>query len=178
MGSRYASYEPSGSQIRPWPRWAARNLDFALFSFLVGLIEGLIPQSVLNIPDIALNILIGFFYVFVEPIMLCSWGTTPGKALLKIRLRQQNGSKLSYLQALERSALVWIKGLGLGIRFISLFTLLNSYNVLTKEGKTSWDRDGNFSVSHQVIGPLRIIVIVLLLLSCVVLVVAGRIATK
>jgi uncharacterized RDD family membrane protein YckC len=183
MGSLSASYEPSGSQVRPWSRWAARNLDFLLFSFLVGLVIGIFEmlthQSTSNIPDSAFNILFGFVYAtVVEPIMLCSWGTTPGKALLKIRLRQQNGAKLSYELALERSFAVWIKGLGIGLPFISLFTLLNSYNVLTKEGKTPWDRDGDFSVSHQVIGPLRVTVIVLLLLSFLVLVVAGKIATK
>jgi uncharacterized RDD family membrane protein YckC len=164
MTARSTSYKPSGSQTRPWLRWAARSFDFFLFSFLVGIVLELVYPSALNIPDTALNILLTFVYVFVEPIMLCSWGTTTGKALFKIRLRQQNGTKLSYLQALSRSFSVWIQGLGLGVPFVSLFTLLNSYNRLTNEGITLWDRNGNFSVSHQVIDPLRTILIVLLFL--------------
>ncbi|MBD2078050.1 RDD family protein [Phormidium sp. FACHB-592] len=162
MTARSTSYKPSGSQTRPWLRWAARSFDFFLFSFLVGIVLELIYPSALNIP--ALDILLIFVYVFVEPTMLCSWGTTPGKALFKIRLRRQNETKLNYLQALSRSFSVWIKGLGLGVPFISLFTLLNSYNCLTNEGITSWDRDGGFSVSHQIISLLRTILIVLLFL--------------
>jgi len=168
------SYEPSGSQTRPWLRWAARIFDFFLLSFLVGIVLALIYPSALNIPDIALAIMLISVYFFVEPIMLCSWGTTPGRALFKIRLRRQNGRKLSYLEALSRSVSVWIKGFGLGIPLVSLFTLLNSYNRLTKDGITSWDRDGSFSVSHQVIGPLRTIVIVLLFLLFLILIVVGN----
>lgn len=174
MSVRSRSYEPSGSQTRPWLRWAARIFDFFLFCFLVGIVLALIYPSALNIPDNALGILLMLAYVFVEPIMLCSWGTTPGKALFKIRLRRQNGTKLSYLEALSRSVSVLIKGLGLGIPLVSLFTLLNSYNHLTKEGITSWDRDGSFSVSHQVIGPLRTIFIVLLFLLFLILIMVGN----
>lgn len=97
--------------------------------------------------------------------MLSSWGTTPGKALSKIRLRCENGSRLSYSQALKRSFSVAVKGLGLGLPLISLFTLLNSYNDLTKKGKTSWDRDGNFSVSHQILGLSRGFVLTLSVIS-------------
>jgi RDD family len=102
--------------------------------------------------------------------MLSSWGTTPGKALSKIQLRCQNGSKLSYSQALNRSFLVAVKGLGLGLPLISLVTLVNSYNDLTKNGKTSWDRDGNFSVSHQIIGLIRGLILISILLLYFVLI--------
>ena len=177
MGAISTSYEPSGSQTRPWLRWAARIFDFFLFSTLMGILigfMGLIYPSALNIPDGALEYLLMFAYVFVEPIMLCSWGTTPGKALFKIRLRRQNGKKLYYSQALSRSFSVWVRGLGLGIPLVSLFTLLNSYNSLTKEGITSWDRGGNFSVSHQVLGPLRTIVIGLIFFLFLLLIVVGN----
>jgi hypothetical protein len=162
MGTIALSYEPSGSQSRPWIRWASRIFDLYLFSFLTGIIlELLYPSALTKIPDKIWEVFLIFIYVFVEPVMLCSWGTTPGKELLRIRLRRQNGTKLSYSQALSRSFSVWIKGLGLGIPLVSLFTLVSSYNHLTKKGVTTWDRDGNFSVSHRVISPVRGTIIVL-----------------
>ncbi len=174
MGAGSASYEPSGPQSRPWLRWVARILDFFLFSLLAGIILGFIYPSALNMSDTALGILLMLAYVFVEPAMLCSWGTTPGKALLKIRLRQQSGAKLGYAQALSRSLSVWIKGLGLGIPLVSLVTLVYSYKRLTKDGITVWDRDGHFSVSHQAIGPLRAFVIVLIFMAFLALLVIGN----
>lgn len=170
MNDKTTSYEPSGSQIRPWVRWAARIFDINVFSFLLGIILELTRPQALNIPARALNILIIVTYIFVEPIMLCFWGTTPGKALFKIRLRKQNGAKISYPEALSRSASVAAQGLALGIPIISLFTLLYSYNHLTKDGITPWDRSGNFAVSHQVLGLLRIVVIVLLFLVIIALI--------
>ncbi len=167
MSARSSSYKPSGPQFRPWVRWAARYIDVFLFGFIIQIIPDLIYPSFFNLLDKNKSLDNGFdilrvlAYVFVEPIMLCTWGTTPGKAIFKIRLRQKNGEKLSYSQGLSRSCSVFTRGLGLGIPIVALFTLVYSYNHLIHYRTTVWDRDGNFSVSHQVIGPLRGIAIVL-----------------
>lgn len=166
MAVQSSPYEPSGPQSRPWIRWAARIFDINLFGFSIGILLGFLSPSALDkIPDRVFSVLLIALYVFVEPLMLCSWGTTPGKAILKIRLRRQHGLMLSYAQAFNRSASVWSKGLGCGIPLISLIFLSRSYNRLVEDGITQWDRDGNFSVSHQIIGPVRVLIIVILLVG-------------
>ena len=165
-----SGYTPSGEQVRPWVRFCARGVDNLLVSFLVGFVLGLIYEPVLEMPDILLGIIVMFVYVFVEPAMLAGWGTTPGKALLRVRLRNSDGSKLSYTEALSRAFLVWFRGEGFGIPIIGFFTQIHAYNRLTKQGITSWDEDGNFTVSHQVIGTWRVIVAVLLFIGMVYLI--------
>ncbi len=66
-------------------------------------------------------------------------------------------------QAFQRSARVWFFGLGAGLPIVSLVTLVTAYNKLTKEGITSWDRVGNFSITHGPIGVGRMVAIGLFL---------------
>ena len=106
--------------------------------------------------------------------MLAGWGTTPGKALLKIRLRNSDGSKLSYTDALSRSFDVFFKGVGIGIPIVQLITLIFAYNRLTKKGITSWDEGGNFKVSHQAIEAWRSIVAVFIFMAFLYLMVLGE----
>jgi tetratricopeptide (TPR) repeat protein len=92
---------------------------------------------------------------FIEPILFAMLGTTPGKALLNIEVTTQSGDRLSFGQSITRSFGVWFYGWGTGIPIIYLFTLLRAYNNLTQKKTTTWDRRGNFHVSHGRIGPIR-----------------------
>lgn len=163
--------EISGLQIRPWVRYWARLMDFFLFSLLSGLVLGIIFPPALEINGTLLGILLLFVYVFVEPIMLTSWGTTPGKALLRVRLRKSNGKKPTYLEALGRSVSVWVGGWGLGIPIVALITLITAYKKLKKDGITRWDGGRYFNVSHRQIGAIRIIITILIFISFVFLIV-------
>ncbi|MBN1350050.1 RDD family protein [candidate division KSB1 bacterium] len=86
----------SGPQIRPWVRYWARMIDVFLFSFLFGIILSVVFESEFYTGRHISSFIISFSYLFAEPILLCSWGTTPGKAMLKIKLRKNNGAKLSH----------------------------------------------------------------------------------
>jgi hypothetical protein len=150
-------FTPSGPQTKPWVRFWARTIDGILFVLLAGIALALIYPAALKMNDALLSIIILFAYVFVEPCMLSSWGTTPGKALLNIRLRKSNGTKPNFSEALSRAFNVWIRGLGLGIPIVALFTQINAYKRLTKDGMTSWDKDGGFKINHKLIGAGRVI---------------------
>lgn len=173
-GVLVAEYVPSGHQIRPWVRYWARMLDFFLFSFLAGIVLAFVYAPALDIPDALFGIVLLFAYVFVEPAMLAGWGTTPGKALLKVRLRNSDGNKLSYAQALSRAFKVCFRGEGLGIPIVALFTQIHAYNRLTKQGVTSWDEDEGFKVSHQTIGAWRTIVGVVIMVGMFFLMAIGN----
>ncbi len=147
------------SQVRPWVRYLARMVDIWLFSVLVGLTAGIFAPSILNVPNIVLTIEILFAWVFQESILLANCGTTPGKWLFKINVRDSRGRKLSFSDALNRSFSVLFKGMGAGIPVISLISLLSSKSKLKKDGITTWDEDGGYVVTHEKIGVGRSIVI-------------------
>jgi len=154
-------------QICPFTRFCARGIDIMLFAFLVGVFISFTDPTILNIDYGVLGIIILFFWVFVETILLSTWGTTPGKYLLNITLRDSNGEKLSFSKALKRSFFVWFIGLGLGL--ITLITLIMACNTLEKNGKTTWDRYGGYIVSHKKVGMLRVLITIFLFVGFIVL---------
>jgi hypothetical protein len=155
-------FVPTGPQARPWVRYWARTIDVMLFAILAGVLLAFIDPAALEINDKVLGTLFIFLYVFIEPCMLSSWGTTPGKALLNIRLRKSDGTKLNFSEALARAFNVWIRGWGLGLPIVALFTQIIAYNRLTKEGITSWDKDGGFRIDHKLVGAGRVIAVIVL----------------
>ena len=147
--------------VHPWIRYWARYLDIIAFSLVFGVFLAIFLPSVTESSNIFLTMLVLFVWIFAESTLLSSWGTTPGKWLLKINLEGPTG-KPDFSTALNRSFAVWLKGLGLGIPIVSLFTLISSYNHLTKNGITPWDKDGNFKVSHGKIGVVRTVIAVII----------------
>jgi uncharacterized RDD family membrane protein YckC len=160
---------PLRTQARPWTRFFARYIDILLFSIIFGITLGIVTPGLLEVHGSIIGILLILAFVFAEPLMFSIWGTTPGKWLLMIQVRNLDGTRMTYSKALERAFNVWIKGLGLGIPIVTLFTELNSYNTLKKTGVTSWDKD-RFSVTHGNIAGWKIAVVVILILIFIVLV--------
>ena len=170
--------EETVSQVRPWVRYWARYFDYLVFSLIVGFILGVIAPSVLDIPEIILGMLIIFIWVFVEASLLSSWGTTPGKWLLRTTLRDSAGNKLTFYRTLNRSFSVWWRGMGIGFPIVTLITLIVAHGKLTKEGVTTWDREGGFVVSHKKIGALRVIVTILFFIGFILLIALGETLKK
>jgi GYF domain 2/RDD family len=150
-GIDWSGYEPSGSQVRPWVRYWARTFDFLLYCLVLGGIGMTIWPEMEEMNDTLLGIIALMGYNFIEPAMLAVVGTTPFKALLRVRVRNNDGTKPNYIRGLRRTFSVWTRGQGLGIPLIALFTSINSYSRLTKDSITGWDRDGGFTVTHQTV---------------------------
>ena len=164
-GSSYTPPSPPApaqavSQVRPWVRYWARLIDIFLFCLCAGFVIGIVAPQLLTTNDLLMGVLFTFAWCFVEPIFLSSWGATPGKALLRVSVRNSDGSLLDYGSALSRSFDVWFRGLGIGIPLVTLFTHLAAYNTLTKNGITSWDSSRNLRVVHDTIGSVRVFVAV------------------
>lgn len=154
-------------QIRPWVRYAARMIDVMIWAFPAGFLIGVFAPHLLGDDpsgDYALGWLVVLMWVFVEPLSLSVFGTTPGKWLLRIRLVYNGPEELSYGRALKRSVMVWWRGLGAGLPLVSLITLILAFNKLKNQGRTSWDADGGFIVSHAKIGAGRAVLAFALLL--------------
>ncbi len=153
---------------RPWVRYWARMADYALFSAALTFGMSLAaPITYMKQLDLLVQskfwtVTILFLWVFVETVLLVTWGTTPGKWLLKVKLRSEGGKKLSFGDAINRSFSVWWLGLGIGIPLISFVTLIVAAVKLSNTGMTSWDRRGNYTVVHENIGATRTIFFILL----------------
>jgi len=162
-------------EVRPWVRYWARVLDIYLFALVAGFVLPLFSLDLLAVPggDAGIGILILFLWMFAESFLLIMTGTTPGKWFLKVRLIPEDDLDFTYLDALKRSAKVWVMGTGMGVPIVSLVTLIISYNRLTKDGITAWDRDGGFTVEHGTIGWLRISILLLLVAAFIGLMILG-----
>lgn len=154
------------SNVRPWVRFAARQIDNFVFLWLFGFIFGcasyiwmfLSPSSYISLHKLTMAVFyfLGLFlWIFIESVFLSSWGTTLGKWLLKVKVRDNKGKRLTFLIALKRSFLVWLKGMGIGLPIVNLITLIFAYGELRHEGTTTWDRDCHSIVTHEKIGNIR-----------------------
>ena len=156
------NWQPCGPQRRPWLRFWARKFDLALFGLVCGFLwDATIGRTLNSYGIIIFFVACLFLYVFVEPIMLSMWGTTPGKALFYIRVRKSTGQEPSYFEAMSRTFNVLTRGMWLCIPLIELFACARAYNDLSKKGVTSWDRIGGFHVSHRRLGADQVVFVII-----------------
>ena len=92
----------------PWVRLLARLLDGAVYGMLWTVIQlfvlGWLPatQGEQNLSRVVgWAAVIGLFFL-LEPLLLSTWGTTPGKAVFGLKLRRADGGKLTWGQAARR----------------------------------------------------------------------------
>jgi len=152
-----------GPQTRPWVRYWARSIDTALICIIVGIPIGAVLPDELNnrLIDQLIQFLALTLWIPIEAGLIATFGCTPGKALLRVRVSNKNGGNLSFRQALSRSFGVWLGGLGTGlIPLVTLVTCLVAHNRLSKKGVTTWDRDGRFMVTHRKVGIVRTLIVI------------------
>ncbi|WP_270880859.1 RDD family protein [Paenibacillus aestuarii] len=137
---------------RPWTRYWARGLDMLILAFLLGILMNILPTIFFNtrFEGLFLGIMTLMLSIPFEACLLKLWGTTPGKWILGIRIRDLEGQKPKFSKALQRSVLVWWRGQGAGLPIVSLIFHLRGYQQLKYDlGKTTWDRDSEIVVSHR-----------------------------
>ncbi|HCL01690.1 MAG TPA: hypothetical protein DHW61_04625 [Lachnoclostridium phytofermentans] len=156
-------------EVRPWQRFWARGLDNILFILLVSfLLKKLLQAEIMEFQSFLIYLLAMFIWTFIEAILLCTWGTTPGKFLFNVTIRNADGEKLGFVSALKRSLLVWIYGIGFGIPVISIIGLISQYKKLTKMKSTTWDRKMKVIVRHDYLRGTKTVIIVTTFASIVI----------
>jgi uncharacterized RDD family membrane protein YckC len=128
-------------------RFAARTVDQALLVLIIILIFAAIDPGVVELA------LAGWLLLAIplEAALLSSWGTTPGKWLLGVTVRDGRGAKLRFGQALRRAAAVWTFGLALD-QPIGFVTGPLSFRRLRRSGATYWDALDGSRVDHAAVG--------------------------
>lgn len=142
--------ESGPALARPWPRYWARALDLTIeytavsipFWFLVGVFAPALIDPMLEggkATDIALQVLLLPFALLLDALILRVFGTTIGKAVAGLELRSVDNQRVGLRVLLRRSLGVYVSGLGLGLPFISLITLIRSFWIV-RDGRTAgWD---------------------------------------
>lgn len=145
------------SPVAPWRRYFARAFDLTVFSLLAWFLVGYAWYSVAPLDaDNFFNqtnpfvdaILTLFMGSVISGLVLGFVGTTPGKSIFGIRVRNLQGDSIGLVNGIGRDLTVFFKGLGLGIPVISLITLILSYRQLKHKQVMSWD-EGRYTVSYR-----------------------------
>ncbi len=142
-------------EANPWLRFLARAFDYSLFfSFLWAISAGKIESTLVPLEY--------FLWIPVEAAFLRWLGTTPGKWVLGIQLRQGRLPRLDYPTALRRSFNVWFRGLGMGVPFLNVICSLVAFQRLKAFKVTTWDRDDHIQIRYLRIGTWRIVLALLI----------------
>lgn len=94
----------------------------------------------------------------VEPVLLTLFGTTPGKWLMRIRIFHQDGRKLTLLEAIKRTWLVLILGIGFGIPILSDVCAYCGWKTVEDGKQVLWDRISGSVVDVKKEKPWRLVI--------------------
>jgi len=83
----------------------------------------------------------------LEALMLAVAGTTPGKALLGLRVLRIDGGRPGPATAFARALDVYVRGLALGIPVIAFFAMLIAGARRLNHGRTHWDQRAQLVVA-------------------------------
>ena len=164
-------------EARPWMRFLARSLDchimFAVFAFTAFQLGFASPGVFTETKDLLTTtgvwLLSTYAWVFLEAWLLSAYGTTPGKLLFNVYVLHEDGSRLTYAQALRRSFTVWIRGYGFGVFPLREMLCIMSFIALVQDGKTPWDEQQSLKVSHGGMSRRRWITLLVVLFSLITL---------
>ncbi len=123
----------------PWRRYFARSIDGATFFLCVVIVLSTSGTQMQEGTLVAATIGARMLWIPFEALLLSFAGTTPGKWIMGIRVLARDGRRPQFSSAFARAAHVWCFGLGAGLPFVTVFTMLWQYRTLRKKGRVSWD---------------------------------------
>ncbi len=121
-------------------RILARLLDYSFFYSLLILplfFTSLIPNEMLHL---MIGALIPLFWIPIEAFLLSTFGTTPGKSLLGLHIKNDQEDTLRFHPALKRSLNIWLSVLACSILPLTIFSSYRSYKQLKRFNKLKIDQ--------------------------------------
>jgi len=153
----YTDYAP-----HPWRRYFARMFDTLVGGsaaiFVISLLLAATNQSaskafiaLLSGPE---NRIIGTLLtvglaIFPNALTIGFTGSSLGKWIYGIAVTNPDGTLPGFRTALRREVMVWVRGLGLGVPIISLFTLISAFKELKTKQLTTWDDQLSLRVGQR-----------------------------
>ena len=134
----------------PWRRFWARSFDLLLYQtlwlLLIALGFGVLLVPRTNVHTFFDAVVAMLLMLVLEPLWLAFFGTTPGKAIFGLAIRNQEGQKLTYKEARERTWAVFGSGLGYAIPFYQLYRMWRSFKQCSENETLEWDLDLAYSI--------------------------------
>ena len=131
------------AEPHPWRRFLARGIDLALVGLPVSFVQYVLLHrnytTVSRWEDIVCALIGWGLLLLLEPLLLARFGTTAGKWCMGITVTRPDGERLSYSEALNRTALVWFYGAGLGLPLVELVCSYLSYRRYTRGEELAWE---------------------------------------
>ncbi len=159
----------SDTTADPWRRYFARMIDTTIYAaagfYLTGLVLATtdIPlyYSFMNLlsglEGKLISAFLGFIYAILGGALVIGLTSgSLGKWLMGVRVVDAGDKPIGVLRALWREVLVWVNGLGLGIPFVMIVTLVMAYRRLDGDAITSWDDRMDLVVIHRPRGKMQI----------------------
>lgn len=140
--------------MHPWRRFFARMVDLTLYDLVLPLLmllfiklwpglEGL--HWLLHDGNLLYRIMVlasgALLMLFMEPLLLSRFGTTPGKALFGLSVTDPHGGRLDYARAFQRTKGVLLQGLGLRIPLLDLYFFWKCYSKCKLGRFQLWEED-------------------------------------
>jgi DNA-binding transcriptional MerR regulator/uncharacterized RDD family membrane protein YckC len=136
----------------PWRRFFARTLDLSLYTLiwaaacLLGLRWN--PGSGLWASLLHSYVALGLM-LLIEPVLLATWGSTPGKWIFGLVLRRPGGAKLTWRQAARRTWGVFRRGLGWGIPIYEIVRLVKCCMACSRGEAMEWEEDPDWDMDQH-----------------------------
>ena len=131
------------AEPHPWRRYFARGIDLTLVGLPVSFVQYVLLHrnytTVSRWEDIVCALIGWGLLLLLEPMLLSRFGKTAGKWCMGITVTRMDGGRLSYGEALERTAAVWLYGAGLGISIVELVCNYRSYRRYTRGEELAWE---------------------------------------
>lgn len=86
-----------------WPRCLARVADYSLFYICMAFMISLMPFFWGSYAYMGAVLAVPLFWIPIEAFLLSRYGTTPGKALFRMRVHNEISTNLSFKDALKRA---------------------------------------------------------------------------
>lgn len=129
-------------------RLLARTFDWLLTLYLLMLVLALAGYNPAGANSLLMNLGLAVILLLAEPLLLHLFGTTPGKALLGLRLTGADGRRLTYSEGFTRLIMLAWYGLGLGIPIWNLVQLYRSAKRCADGEPQPWDADVAYTAQN------------------------------
>lgn len=138
----YREIEAKKKRDRLIMRYAARAMDFFIYELLVMFVWNVLLHQISrgsDVEDFLSTVFATLLMLFLEPLSISLFRTTPGKYILGITLSNVNGSKLTYKEALVRTFKMFVYGMGCSIPIYEIWCYWESYGRCIEGKGTKWD---------------------------------------
>lgn len=141
--------KPGNKLPNPWRRYFARIFDIYLYSLLLRTVILVVFHY--NIvrsegTSFVFTILAHILMIAIEPLLLSTIGTTPGKFIFGLVLRDSFGGKLDYSEGFARTINIFGSGMGLLIPIYSWIRMYKSFKACNDHEVLPWDREMKYSL--------------------------------